>query len=133
LSRPGSHSGHKLHDHGRYEPIRAVTAHPLCQRKRHHAAKRVLYEVEVSIVELVDLTAPDALDAVGLTIDDICADDHSPCQRVGGAAAWLASGGLLVPSARTEDSNLVILVGTLGLDDDLVIVNREIIKHQGPE
>jgi len=99
---------------------------------RRTFARRVLYEIEVSVASLVDLTAPGALDAVGLTPDDIQDDDYSACQQVGGAAAWLDRGGLLVPSARADGSNLVILVGSLGLDDDLVIVGQEIVEDRTP-
>jgi len=98
---------------------------------RRTYAKRVLYQVEVSVFELVDLAGSGALAAVGLTIDDVHADDPKACQRVGGAVAWLERGGLLVPSARDPDSNLVILVGRLGLDDDLVVVEREVVEDRG--
>ncbi len=50
--------------------------------------------------------------------------------RSGGAAAWLDRGGLLVPSARADGSNLAFLVGSLGLDDDLVIVGQEIVEDR---
>jgi RES domain-containing protein len=104
--------------------------HVIDVQPRRFYAQRVLYEVLVSVAELIDLTEPGALAAVGLTLNDIGADDHRACQRVGGAAAWLERGGLLVPSARTAGSNLVILVGTLGLDDDLVIVKREVVEDR---
>lgn len=93
-------------------------------------AKRVLFQVEVSVASLVDLTAPGALAAVGLDLSDVHDDDHRACQRIGGAAAWLERGGLLVPSVRHEGSNLVILVGNLGLDEDLKIVDQEILEER---
>lgn len=93
-------------------------------------AQRVLYQVEVSVHELVDLTGTGTLAALGVNHDDVAADDHGACQRVGGAAAWLERGGLLVPSARNPGTNLVILVGRLDLDDDLVIVEREVIEDR---
>ena len=116
-----------------YTALRRETAlaegqYAIDSQPRRTYAKRVLYEVEVSVTALIDLTTPDALAAVGLSIDDVLADSHGACQRVGGAAAWLERGGLLVPSAREDGSNLVILVTTLGLDDDLSIVQREVIE-----
>ncbi len=113
--------------------------HAIDSQSRRTYAKRVMYEVEVSVVDVVDvveLTTPAALAAVGLTLDDVHADLNvradvqSPCQRVGGAAAWLERGGLLVPSARASGGNLVILVGTLGLDDDLDVVGQEVIEDR---
>lgn len=113
--------------------------HAIDVQPRRTYAKRVMYEVEVSVTDVVDLTTPAALAAVGLTLDDVHADLNvradvqSPCQRVGGAAAWLERGGLLVPSARASGGNLVILVGTLGLDDDLEVVAQEVIEDRtGP-
>ena len=113
--------------------------HAIDVQPRRTYAKRVMYEVEVSVTDVVDLTTPAALAAVGLTLDDVHADLNviagvqNPCQRVGGAAAWLERGGLLVPSARASGGNLVILVGTLGLDDDLEVVAQEVIEDRtGP-
>jgi RES domain-containing protein len=113
--------------------------HAIDSQPRRTFAKRVMYEVEVSVTDVVDLTTPAALAAVGLTLDDVHADLNVradvlyPCQRVGGAAAWLERGGLLVPSARASGGNLVILVGTLGLDDDLEVVAHEVIEDRtGP-
>lgn len=76
--------------------------------------RRVLYELAVEVNDVVDLTAPGALAAVGLTMDDIASDDHTACQQVGGAIAWLGRGGILVPSARRAGDNMVILVGPGG-------------------
>lgn len=115
-----------------YTALRRETAlaegqYAIDSQPRRTFAQRVLYEVEVSIKGLVDLTTPHALAEVGLSTDDVVADSHDACQRIGGAAAWLERGGLLVPSARENGSNLVILVTTLGLDDDLVITQREVL------
>ena len=105
--------------------------HAVDVQPRRTYARRVLYQVEVAVTGLVDPTAPGALTAVGLRPDDLAADDHTACQRVGGAAAWLERGGLLVPSARAPGANLVILVGTAGLEEDLVIVYQEVIEDRG--
>jgi len=118
-----------------YTAVERATAlaegqHAIDSQPRRLYAKRVLYQVEVSVNDLVDLTAPDALNAVGLTLDDVQADPPHACQRVGGAAAWLERGGLLVPSARASGANLIILVGSLGLDDDLNVVDQEIIAER---
>lgn len=104
--------------------------HAVDLQPRRLYAKRVLYAVEISVTGLVDLTAPGALATVGLTLDDVHDDDHGACQRVGGAAAWLERDSLLVPSARDSGSNLVVLVGSLGLDDDLQVIAQEIIEDR---
>lgn len=102
--------------------------HAIDSQPRRTYAKRVLYEIRVSVSKLVDLTSPGTLASVGLTLDDVRSDDHAACQRVGGAVAWLERGGLLVPSARASGSNLVILVGTRNIDDDIVTVQHEVIE-----
>lgn len=100
--------------------------HAIDSQPRRTFAKRVLYEVHVEVNALVDLTAPGALQAVGLNESDIEADDFSRCQAVGGAAAWLERDGLIVPSARADGSNLVILVGTRGAPE-MTILRTEIV------
>lgn len=104
--------------------------HTIDVQPRRTYAKRVLYEVEVAIADVVDLTTPAALSAVGLSLDDLQGDVPNACQRVGGAAAWLERGALLVPSARADGANLVILIGGLGLDHDLKVIGREIIEDR---
>ena len=43
--------------------------------------------------------------------------DWSTAQLVGRAADWLGIAGMIVPSARHEDGNLVILVNRLAAED----------------
>ncbi len=88
--------------------------------------RRVLYELEVDVVGVIDLTQAGALEAVGLTIVDVASDDMTACQRVGGAVAWLGRGGLLVPSARRHGDNMVILVGPGG-ESELNRVTTEVL------
>lgn len=58
-----------------------------------------LHHVAVSALPVLDLSIPAALDAVGLTTDDIADEDWSACQAVGHAAWFLGLGGVLAPSA----------------------------------
>lgn len=48
---------------------------------------------------VLDLTTPQAREAVGLENDDIYGDDWSGCQAVGHAAWFLHMQGVLVPAA----------------------------------
>jgi RES domain-containing protein len=77
--------------------------------------RRVLYEVQITLDTVVNLTG-DRYQQVGLTATDLVADDFTACQRVGGAVAWLGYDGLLVPSARADGGNIVILVDSLAAD-----------------
>lgn len=53
-------------------------------------------------------------------------------QRIGGAAAWLGAGGLLVPSARAVGGNMVIIVTNNELEDELRIITSEVIDQLNP-
>jgi RES domain-containing protein len=72
-------------------------------------AMRTLHRLRVHVYRLLDLTAPGQLATLGATVDDLMGDDHGVCQSIGGAAAFLEVDGILVPSARSRGSNLVIL------------------------
>lgn len=64
---------------------------------------------------LLDETA--ALISAGITRDSIISNVWHLPQMIGEAAEWLGVGGLIVPSARHEDGNLVILVNKLDAGD----------------
>ena len=71
-------------------------------------APRRLYQLQVRLSSVIDLTGASSLAVVGLgttTIGDI---DVGLTQQVGGVAAWLGRDGILVPSARHAGTNLVI-------------------------
>jgi len=67
-------------------------------------------ELEVRLRRVVDLSTNEALERIGYTSSDIFKDDHSTPQHIGGAVARLEIPGLLVPSARSPSSNLVIFM-----------------------
>lgn len=72
-------------------------------------ASRTIYELDISVANLLDLTDAARLAAIGITEDDFDSIPWEPCQRVGGAVAWLGHDGMLIPSVRDSDgSNLVI-------------------------
>lgn len=72
-------------------------------------APRTIYELEIAVANLLDLTDAAHLAAIGIAEDDLDSIPWKPCQRVGGAVAWLGHDGLLIPSVRDSGgSNLVI-------------------------
>lgn len=93
------------------EAQHAIDVQPLRPRPR----RRVLYELHVSLAQVIDLTN-DRHRSIGLSDDDLSADDFEACQTVGGAVAWLGYDGLLVPSARADGTNVVVLVDALAAD-----------------
>lgn len=106
--------------------------HAIDVQPRRFYRRRVLYQLDVDVRALVDLTAIEHLQSVGLTMDDVASDDHSACQRVGGAIAWLGRGGLLVPSARYPGTNAVILIGPGG-DAEIERISHEELLVQRAE
>lgn len=69
-------------------------------------AKRVIYSLRVRLSSVLDLRDDKALRRLGL--NNITEANFSVCQQVGGAVHWLDHDGLLVPSARSNGTNLVI-------------------------
>lgn len=94
------------------------------QPVRPKPRSRQLYEVEIALVRVLDLRAEGVLERLG--VDDDALRGHPPhaCQAVGGAAAWLACDGLIVPSARSAGANLVAFVDRMDPDATLNIVTR---------
>ncbi len=75
-------------------------------RRRHQRPPEKLLEasyrlhtIEATDLSVLDLTTPEAREAVGLEDDDIHGDDWSACQAVGHAAWFLHVQGVLVPAA----------------------------------
>lgn len=72
-----------------------------CMVEVERAAQAASTTAEKNVTDLavLDLTTPQAREAVGLENDDIYGDDWSGCQAVGHAAWFLHMQGVLVPAA----------------------------------
>lgn len=79
--------------------------------------RRRTYRLSVGLSRVGNVGAPDFLNASGITCGSLVGPDWSIAQLVGRAADWLGITGLIVPSARHEDGNLVILVNRLAAAD----------------
>jgi RES domain-containing protein len=89
--------------------VLAEAEHQIALQPIPPRVQRTVYEIEIALANVLDLTDPQALDSIDLTVDDIAGDDMNACQQIGAAAAWLEHDGILVPSARSGATNLVIL------------------------
>lgn len=67
---------------------------------------RSVHEVQVAQIPCVDLSSEEALDIVGLSVDDLIDSDWSACQHVGNAVHYLGIASLLAPSA-TQTGNVL--------------------------
>ena len=91
-------------------------------------AARTIYELDVSLKNLLDLTDAGRLAAIGVTEEDFESIPWEPCQRVGGAVAWLGHDGLLIPSVRARDgSNLVIFTANQPPESEIVVRDSHVV------
>lgn len=94
-------------------------------------ASRTIYELDVSIANLLDLTDAARLAAIGITEEILDSIPWEQCQRIGGAVAWLHHDGLLIPSVRdSEGSNLVIFTANQPPTAEIVVRNSQIIEKK---
>ncbi len=93
------------------------------------AAKRTLYQLDVHLDKVLDLTSRAVLRELHIGERELSDVDHAVCQKIGGAVEWLEHDGLLVPSARREGINLVIFPRKQGPAANFEIVNSEIITE----
>jgi RES domain len=62
---------------------------------------------------------------VGIGPAEITADDMIACRQLGGAVHWLERDGLLLPSARSPSTNLVIFPANRPADARFDIIGAE--------
>lgn len=83
---------------------------------------RHLLEFDIKLEALLDLTDPGVVEAVGLTQQDLTADDATNCQEVGEAAHHLGREGILAPSATGVGTAVALFVERLLPDSELRLV-----------
>jgi RES domain-containing protein len=94
-------------------------------------ATRTIYKLDVSIESLLDLTDTERLATIGITKEGFESILWEPCQRVGGAVAWLGHDGLLIPSVRDSDgANLVIFTANQLPGSGIVVRNGHVIEKR---
>jgi RES domain-containing protein len=82
----------------------------------------IMSRLDIRLGKVIDLRNAPSLDDLGFGAKVLTADNWQGAQVVGGATAWLGFGGMLVPSARHADGNLVIFVNNLQPDDLVTLV-----------
>lgn len=103
----------------------AEADYQIASQPRPLRTKRTMYTIELSLDNVLDLTAAERLEALGIDPEALRGDVPTACQRVGGAAAWLGHDGILVPSARHSGSNLVVYPGNRSPDAVFTITEAE--------
>jgi RES domain-containing protein len=103
----------------------AEAEHQIAVQPIRPRARRSLYELEVALSSVLDLTDRALLAELDVDEEGLRADDMLACREVGAAAASLNCEGILVPSARAEATNLVIFAANLGADARFDVQGRE--------
>lgn len=75
---------------------------------------RVLYRYELDLHRVLDLTDPDTRTHIGITVDELVADDWHLCQQLGTEAQAVGDQGIRTYSATGVDTVLVVFPELLG-------------------
>lgn len=79
-------------------------------RSLREAIGLVVYEYEVDLRAVLDLTAVDALGTVGLSLEFVRGSDRAPCQVVGDAAHFVGLEAIRAPSAAGGDDTIALFL-----------------------
>jgi RES domain-containing protein len=91
--------------------------------------KRVIYAIRVKLLEVLDLSGREDLEKLGIAKTDFEGFDFTACQLIGGAAQWLGSDGMLVPSARHPGTNLVIYEFNMSPEGEFAVISDEVLSE----
>lgn len=96
-------------------------------------AKRTIYQLDLELSNVVDLTDPVLLSRLGVDRAALSSVDFTACQHVGGAAVFLGHDGMFVPSGRHPGINLVVFISNQQSDAELRVRDSEVIDPgRGP-
>ncbi|MHB8796549.1 MAG: RES family NAD+ phosphorylase [Candidatus Nanopelagicales bacterium] len=92
---------------------------------------RILYTVSVNVDRILDLTIPQSLADVGLTMGDLTTDPHEygKCQEVAAAAHQLGLKGVLAPAAHGLGETLALFAVRLSSGDRPLIEAEALWQH----
>ena len=112
-----------------HEGVVAEAEHQIAVQPIRPRARRTIYTLELTLASVLDLTDPDLLQHLGVGAAELAADDMTACSEVGGATHWLEHDGLLVPSARSSHTNLVIFPANRSPDARFEILDAKILEQ----
>jgi RES domain-containing protein len=109
------------------ETVLAEAEHQIAVQPIRPKAKRTLYQLDLELSNVLDLTDPKVLEGLGVDRAALSDMEFAACQRVGGTAAFLGHDGILVPSGRHAGINLVVFVSNQQSDAELRVRDSELI------
>ena len=95
------------------ETLRAEHAHRLALDQRRPTSPYVMRTLRVRLQSVIDVTAPTALRALGLTPAVLTEEPPGLTKEIGRAIHLMEHDGLLAPSARATGVNLVVFIGRI--------------------
>lgn len=104
--------------------VLAEAEHLMSMQPVQPRTRRTLHALNVNLAKVLDLRSHELLAEIGISEEAIRSLDFLACRRIGEAACRLGFNGILVPSARSEGSNLVIYP-TNGSDSDIEVLESE--------
>jgi RES domain-containing protein len=90
------------------ETVIAESEQILASQPIRPQAVRKIHSISVSLRKVLDLRSRELLASFGVDDEALHSSDFWACRRVGEAAIHLGCDGILVPSARSTGSNLVV-------------------------
>lgn len=105
----------------------AEAEHQIQMQPNRPKARRTIYKISVRLANVVDISPPRVLEALGLTEDDLTGIEHAACQRVGGAVHHLGHDGMVAPSARLAGLNLAIYPNRTTQNYRFEILDAEVV------
>jgi RES domain-containing protein len=90
--------------------------------------RRTIYTLELSLTGVLDLTDTELLQDFDVGPAELTADDMIACRQLGAAVHWLERDGLLLPSARSPSTNLVIFPANRSAKAHFEIIGAEPVE-----
>ena len=114
-----------------YCALEPETADAEAARSRARAAMRGdpsnrtdLREIDVSLTRVLDLTRKAHRDQLGITLDELAAEDPAVARSIGDAAHHLGFEGVLAPSATGAGTVLAVFVDILSAASSIEVVDN---------
>ena len=83
----------------------------------------MVHRLSISLSRVAILETGNELTDRGLSKANLLSSEFDASQLVGGAIHWLGIPALVIPSARSDSSNLIIFPENLGPEDSIEIVS----------
>jgi RES domain-containing protein len=109
------------------EAALAEVEHLLSKQPVRVLVPRYVSRLSLRLSRVVDLSRTDVIEEFGWSLDDLSGEDLSLPRKIGSAIEFLGVPGLLVPSARTDTTNLVLFMKNHGATESVEILETHAV------